>query len=166
MAEEYYNRPPMFTDTPFSEKMPTPPPFDNPCCWLFPCCCMSMGCMIYMQLPNVRGIPTGSKQLSDSEVKQVLAPMQGNWKIFCGSGTAVGFLGSSKNGTTILDVKTFTKIFATGPLDLLKWNDAHFISQYPAPSAFSNWPNWPTSRTNAALHFTQSIAASNRERNT
>lgn len=59
---------PMFTDVPFSQKMPMPP--QVPCCMR---CCVPM--------PKVRGIPTGSRPFDDGEKADMLQKLDGNWKI-------------------------------------------------------------------------------------
>jgi len=70
----------MFTDTPFSEKHPMPPPFNNPICYVLPpCCCITW--QIYCAMPNVRGIPNGSVKLSAVEEAQILQGLEGTWKI-------------------------------------------------------------------------------------
>lgn len=71
---------PMFTDTPFSEKHPMPPPFNNPICYVLPPCCCNTWLM-YFAMPNVRGIPNGSVKLSAVEEAQILQGLEGNWKI-------------------------------------------------------------------------------------
>ena len=64
---------PVWCDVPFEKEMPLPASVtSNPCF----CCLKGM-----MQVPKVRGIPTGSVALPEQEAKDLQAQLQGNWKI-------------------------------------------------------------------------------------